>query len=286
MHSAPARSLWRKGAALVAAAAVAAAAFLPLQAASGDSPTAVRASDGTKPTIVLVHGSYADSSSWAGVTAILQNQGYPVLIPAIPLRGVAFDTANLVAFLQQKTTGPLVLVGHSYGGVLITNAGLSDPDVQALVYVDGFAPVEGETAGELLGASDSVLNVPDPNTILDFVVYPGAPEGDADAYLQEDFFNEYFAFDVPPAIRAVLAAGQRPASGLTGSEPSGPPAWETVPSWFAVAALDRVIPAELQRMMAERAGSDVTEIQGSHLMMVSRPLSVAKVIQEAARSTQ
>lgn len=283
MSRAPARPIWRKGAPLLAAAAIAVAALVPFQAATGESHTATRAVDEAKPTIVLVHGSYADSGSWAGVTAVLQNQGYRVLIPAIPLRGVAFDTAYLEAFLAQKTTGPLVLAGHSYGGMLITNAGLSDPDVEALVFVDGFAPVEGETANDLIGSSASVLNVPDPNSILDFVVFPGAPEGDADAYLKEDFFNKYFAFDVNPTIRAVLAAGQRPAASATGYEPSGPPAWETVPSWFAVAALDRVIPSELQRMMAERAGSTVVEIEGSHLMMVSRPLSVAKVIQQAAR---
>jgi pimeloyl-ACP methyl ester carboxylesterase len=284
MFREPARSIWRKGAAVLAAGAIAVAAFAPLQAASGTSPTAARAADATKPTIVLVHGSYADAGSWAAVTAILQNKGYHVVVPAVPLRSLIGDSEYLAAYLQQATEGPLVLVGHSYGGALISNVGLADPDVKSLVFVEGFAPDEGETLGDILGPSDSALNVADPTTIFDLVSYPGAENGDMDVYLKEDFFNEHFAPDVPPAIRAVLAAGQRPATMLTGMQPAGPPAWKTLPSWFVIGTEDQAIPAETQRAMAERAGGKVTEVKAGHLSMVVKPVAVSRVIEEAARA--
>lgn len=278
------RSLWRRAASILAAAAVAAIALAPFQPATGDAPTSVRAADATKPTIVLVHGAWADASSWAPVTAILQNRGYHVLVPANPLRSLSGDSAYLAAFLQQATSGPVVLVGHSYGGAVITNAALADPDVQALVYVDAFAPAEGEAVGQIVGASTSALNVPDPTTVFNAVAYPGAVNGDFDTYLKEETFNKYFAQDVPPAIRAVLAAGQRPSAFMTNLEPSGPPAWATLPSWYVVGTRDLVIPADTQRAQAERAGSHITEVDAGHLAMISRPLSVAKVIEQAAHA--
>ncbi len=161
----------------------------------------------------------------------------------------------LAAYLQQATTGPIVLVGHSYGGAVITNAALADPDVQALVYVDAFAPAEGETVGQIIGASTSALNVPDPTTVFNFVAYPGAVGGDVDVYLKQDTFDNYFAQDVPPAVRAVLSAGQKPSAFLTNLEPSGPPAWASLPSWYVLGTEDLVIPPDTQREQAERAGS-------------------------------
>jgi pimeloyl-ACP methyl ester carboxylesterase len=284
MSRPPVRSLWRKGASLVAAAAIAIVALIPLQAASGDAPSSVRAADATKPTIVLVHGAWADSSSWAPVTAILQNQGYHVLVPPNPLRSLHGDAAYIAAYLQQATTGPIVLVGHSYGGAVITNAALADPDVQALVYVDAFAPAEGEAVGQIIGASTSALNVPDPTTVFNFVAYPGAVNGDVDVYLKQDTFDNYFAQDVPPAIRAVLAAGQKPSAFVTQLEPSGPPAWASLPSWYVLGTEDLVIPPETQREQAERAGSEITEVRAGHLPMISKPLAVVNVIKEAAHS--
>lgn len=282
MSTAPLRSFWRKGAALLAAAAVATLALTPLQAASGDSPTTVREADSSKPTIVLVHGSYADAQSWAPVTAILQNRGYNVLVPAIPLRSLIGDSEYLAAYLQQFTTGPLVLVGHSYGGAVITNAGLADPDVKGLVYVEGLAPKEGETIGDIIGASKSVLNVPDPSTVFDVVSYDNAQGGDVDMYLKPEVFNEHFAPDLPAPIRAVLGAGQRPQTMSAGMEPSGPPAWASLPSRWVIGTLDEAIPPETQWAMAERAGSKVTEVKAGHLSMVSKPLTVARVIEKAA----
>lgn len=242
----------------------------------------MRAADASKPTIVLVHGAWADSSSWAPVTAILQNQGYNVLVPPNPLRSLSGDSAYIAAYLQQATTGPVVLVGHSYGGAVITNAALADPDVQALVYVDAFAPAEGEAVGQIVGASTSALNVPDPTTVFNFVAYPGAVNDDVDVYLKDETFADYFAQDVPPAVRAVLAAGQKPAAFFTNLEPSGPPAWASLPSWYVLGTQDLVIPPDTQRAQAERAGSHITEVKAGHLPMISKPLGVVKVIQEAA----
>jgi pimeloyl-ACP methyl ester carboxylesterase len=278
------RPFWRRGAPVLAAAAIAVAALVPLQAASGESPTAVRTADAAKPTIVLVHGAWADSSSFAPVTMILQNKGYNVVVPPNPLRGLSGDAAYIAAYLQQATTGPVVLVGHSYGGAVITNAALADPDVKALVYVAAFAPAEGEAVGQIIGASESALNVPDPATVFNFVAYPGAQNGDVDVYLKPETFTQYFAPDVPPTVRAVLAAGQKPSAFVTNVEPSGAPAWAALPSWWALPSEDQVIPAETQRAMAERAGSHVTEIKSGHLPMITKPVQVSRVIEEAVQS--
>jgi pimeloyl-ACP methyl ester carboxylesterase len=284
MSRARARSLWRRGASVLAAAAIALVAFVPLQAASGDAPTAVRAADASKPTIVLVHGAWADSGSWAPVTAILQNHGYHVLVPPNPLRSLSGDSAYIAAYLQQATTGPVLLVGHSYGGAVITNAALADPDVKALVYVDAFAPAEGEAVGQIIGASTSALNVPDPTTVFNFVAYPGAQNDDVDVYLKQETFDTYFAPDIPPAIRSVLAAGQKPSAFFTNLEPSGPPAWASLPSWYVLGTQDQIIPPDTQRQQAERAGSTIVEVKAGHVAMISKPLGVAKVIEEAAHS--
>ncbi|WP_426518818.1 alpha/beta fold hydrolase [Diaminobutyricibacter sp. McL0618] len=280
--STPTTSKRRRLVAAAAALGLAVAALLPVQLASAHESTITASA--TKPTIVLVHGAWADSSSWAPVTAILQAQGYTVLVPPNALRSLASDSAELSAFIQQATTGPVVLVGHSYGGAVITNAATSDPTVKALVYVDAFAPSAGQSVGEIVAGSTSALNVADPTTIFNFVANPSSPPGDVDVYLKSSTFNTVFAQDLPATVRAVLASGQRPIAVGALSEPSGTPAWATIPSWYVVGTADKVIPPATQLQMAATAGSQVTKVDGSHLSMLSRPLQVANVIVQAAHS--
>ena len=163
-----------------------------------------------KPTIVLVHGAWADASSWNAVASELQSQGFTVLAPPNLLRGVATDAAYIASFLAQRTSGPVVLVGHSYGGFVITNAGTGGGDVRALVYVDAFVPDEGETVFQILGGSGSALDVPDPTTVLDIVGYPDAPEGDAEAFLKPDTVHNSFAQDLSES--GPLADRREPAA--------------------------------------------------------------------------
>ena len=235
-----------------------------------------------KPTIVLVHGAWADASSWNAVAAELQSQDFTVLAPPNLLRGVATDAPYIASFLAQRTSGPVVLVGHSYGGFVITNAGTGGGDVRALVYVDAFMPDDGETTGQLIGGSGSALDAPDPTTVLDIVGYPGAPEGDFEAFLKPDAVHQSFAQDLPEADRWLIAAGQRPltlAANITGSTTS---AWKTLPSWTVVGTEDRIIPPDVQRRMAARAGSTVTEVTASHVSMVSHPQASIDAILAAA----
>ena len=236
-----------------------------------------------KPTIVLVHGAWADGSSWNGVSTELQGQGFTVLTPPNLLRGVTTDAPYVASFLAQRTNGPVVLVGHSYGGFVITNAALAGGDVKALVYVDAFMPDEGETTFEVLGDSGAALAVPDPTTVLDVVGYPGAPEGDADAYLKPDTVHTAFAQDLPEADRWLIAASQRPLTLAANTIPSGAPAWKTLPSWAVIGTDDRIIPPAAQRRMAERAGATITEVDASHVSMLSHPdVSVAAILAAAA----
>src|ERR1700754_2430900 len=161
-----------------------------------------------KPTIVLVHGAWADASSWNAVATELQNQGYTVLAPTNLLRGVATDAAYVSSFLAQRTSGPVVLAGHSYGGFVITNAATGGGDVKALVYVDAFVPVEGETVFQILGGSGSAFDIPDPTAVFDIAGYPGGPEGDAEAFLKADSVHNSFAQDLPEGDRWLIVAGQ------------------------------------------------------------------------------
>ena len=224
-----------------------------------------------KPTIVLIHGAWADASSWNAVATELQRQDFTVLAPPNLLRGASIDAPYVASFIQQRTSGPVVLAGHSYGGFVITNAELGDTDVKALVYVDAFAPDEGETVFEILGGSGSALDVPDPTTVLDIVGYPGAPEGDADAYLKPDTVRTAFAQDLPEADQWLIAAGQRPITLAANTTPSGPASWRSLPSWTVVGTEDHTIPPDTQRRMAERAGATITDVAGSHVSMVSHP---------------
>jgi pimeloyl-ACP methyl ester carboxylesterase len=235
-----------------------------------------------KPTIVLVHGAWADGSSWNAVAQALREQGFTVLTPTNLLRGVAADADYVASFLAQRTSGPVVLVGHSYGGFVITNGGGHGGDVRALVYVDAFAPDEGETVFQLLGGSGSAFDVPDPTAVFDIVGYPGGPEGDAEAFLKPDTVHSSFAQDLPEDDRWLIVESQRPITLSANTVPSGAPAWKNLPSWTVVGTEDRVIPPALQRRMAERAGATVTEVAGSHVSMVSHPQASIDAILAAA----
>lgn len=237
----------------------------------------------SRPTIVLVHGAWADGSSWNAVSRELQSQGFTVLTPPNLLHGVAGDAAYIASFLTQRTSGPVVLVGHSYGGFVITNAGKGGGDVRALVYVDAFIPDEGETTFSILGGSGSALDVPDPTTVLDLIGYPGAPEGDAEAFLKPATVHDSFAQDLPEADRWLIVSSQRPITLGANTSPSGAPAWRSLPSWAVIGLEDRVIPPATQRSMAERAGATITEAAASHVSMVSQPsVALAAILAAAA----
>jgi pimeloyl-ACP methyl ester carboxylesterase len=264
----------RRIAAVAALAALAVALPATLASASStDSP----ASGAAKPTVVLEHGAWADASSWSKVTTRLQNDGYTVLAPPNPLRGIAADAAYLAAFINQRTTGPVILVGHSYGGAVITNAALAAPNVKALVYVDAFAPDQNETILGLQGGGN-------PNALFDLVQVPGQPPTNPDLYVKTALFPQLIANDLPAATGAQLAAGQRPIALGALVEPSGVPAWKTLPSWYLVGTQDRVLPPALQLSMAHRAGSHIVQVPASHLAMLSQPGATADLITAAARS--
>jgi pimeloyl-ACP methyl ester carboxylesterase len=235
-----------------------------------------------KPTIVLVHGAWADGSSWNAVANDLRDQGFAVLIPPNLLRGVATDAPYVASFVAQRTSGPVVLVGHSYGGFVITNAARGGGDVRALVYVDAFAPDQGETVFQILGGSGSAFDVPDPTAVFDLVGYPDGPDGDVEAFLKAPTVHDSFAQDLPEDDRWLIVESQRPITLSANTTPSGPPAWKSVPSWAVVGTEDRVIPAATQRHMAERAGATITEVAGSHVSMVSNPQVTIDAILAAA----
>jgi len=265
----------------LAPAAVAKPAAPAATTAAGQS--AARSHDGVKPTVVLVHGAWADASGWTDVVIRLQRAGYPVLAPPNPLRSLSGDAASVRAFLA-TVPGPIVLVGHSYGGAVITNAATGNPNVRALVYVDAFVPDQGEAVFPLVGP-DSTLAVSDPTTVFDLRPYPGAPAGDVDVYLKPAVVVSSFAQDLPRRTALAMAATQRPIAFSAGSEPSGAPAWRSIPSWYVIGTQDRIIPAAQQRFMAERAGAHIVEVRASHVSMISKPAAVARVIVAAARAT-
>ena len=190
----------------------------------------------------------------------------------------------VASFVAQRTSGPVVLVGHSYGGFVITNA-TGGGDVRALVYVDAFVPDQGETVFQILGGSGSALAVPDPTTVLDLVGYPGAPEGDVEAFLKPATVHESFAQDLPEADRWLIVESQRPITLSANTTPSGDPGWKSLPSWAVVGTEDKVIPPGTQRQMAERAGATITEVAGSHVSMVSHPQVTIDAILAAAESS-
>jgi pimeloyl-ACP methyl ester carboxylesterase len=234
-----------------------------------------------KPTIVLV-GAFADASSWNGVIERLQQQeDYTVIAPPNPLRGVAADSAYLAGLLNQ-IEGPVLLTGHSYGGAVITNAATSAPNVVGLVYVAAFAPDEGENLGDVEnGSKDSVLNA-----ALVQYTYPPGPGGQTSVEfaINPSRVREAFAADLPEQTIALIGATQRPIAAAAFSDVSGPPAWRRLPSWAVVASGDKAAGADVVRSHAQRAGADIVEVEGSHVIMISQPQTVTDHILKAARA--
>jgi pimeloyl-ACP methyl ester carboxylesterase len=262
-------------------------ALIVLAVGAGSATLAAPAGAGqpapAKPTVVLVHGAWADGASWSSVVRRLQRHGYTVDVPANPLRGLTSDAAYLASYLQ-TVSGPVVLVGHSYGGAVITNAATGDPDVEALVYIDAFAPDEGETVVQLANARPGSAIGGDPATVFDAVPIPSAPAGDVDLYVKKPVFLDAFANDLPRETGRVLAAVQRPVALSALLTPSGVPAWKTIPSWYFLGTADNVIPPAEQRFMARRANAKTVAVRTSHLPMVSRPGAVTRLIRRAARA--
>jgi pimeloyl-ACP methyl ester carboxylesterase len=231
----------------------------------------------TDPTVVLVHGAFADAASWAGVIQLLQTEGVRVLAPAIALRGIGFDSDYLRSVVQQLD-GPVLLVGHSYGGAIISNAATGLDTVKGLVFVSGFAPDDGQSLGEIEGTSrDSALG-----PALVQKNYPG-PDGRpaVELFVDEAEFPRVFAGDLPPEQGAVLAASQRPVAASAFDEKNGPPAWRQLPSWAVVATGDKAAGSDVLLAMARNAGAELTELEGSHLIMLSQPRAVTDVILRA-----
>jgi pimeloyl-ACP methyl ester carboxylesterase len=226
-------------------------------------------------TVVLVHGAFADASSWTGVIERLQKEGVQVTAPANPLRGISIDSAYIASVFNQ-IPGLVLAVGHSYGGAVITNAATKARNVVGLVYVAAFATDEGERLSDAESTSkDSVLN-----TALVPLHYPtgqGAQTA-VEFAINPAHFHDTFAADLPIEQAAIMAATQRPVAELAFSEPSGVPAWKTLPSWAVVATGDKAAGSDVIRAMARRAGARITEVEGSHVIMISRPQVVTDVI--------
>lgn len=258
------------------AVALLATSVAPASAGKGSS------SPGHKPTVVLVHGAFADSSSWNGVVKQLRREGYPVVAAANPLRGLGSDAAYLKEILAD-IDGPVVLAGHSYGGAVISDAAQGAANVKALVYIAAFLPDKGESAVELSGKfPGSTLGEalrPVPTTL------PGGTQG-TDLYIEQAKFHRQFAADVPKSTTDVMAVTQRPVTSAALEEGASEPAWKTIPSWVLVATEDLNIPAKAQAFMAERAHAHTTEVRASHAVSVSRPHDVSRIIEEAARTVR
>jgi pimeloyl-ACP methyl ester carboxylesterase len=265
-----------------AVAAVAAAVLLCLFSLAGAAGASAAQPEPPKPTVVLVHGAFADASSWNGVVTRLQKQGYRVVAPALAMRGLAADSAYLASLLGQ-IEGPVVLAAHSYGGAVISTAATNAPNVRALVFVNGFATEDGEvlSAAEK-GSTDSALN-----PSLQQFTYPTGPGTTAVELLVDPArFPAIFAGDLPAEQGALLAATQRPAAAAVFNEPAGPPAWKTVPTWALVATGDKAAGTDVTLSMAKRAGAAITEVDGSHLIMISKPDVVTDVIVKAVQGAK
>jgi pimeloyl-ACP methyl ester carboxylesterase len=271
MHRLTHRVTARITALLAVIAATAGLALLDMSDAAASHPAT-----GQKPTIVLVHGAFADGASWNPVIERLQRRGFTAVAVANPLRGVASDAEALDARLA-AIDGPVVLVGHSYGGAVMTNVKARSPKVKALVYVAAFAPAEGEAAARLAAKY--------PGSTLGETLAPvSLPDGSTDLYIKPSVFRQQFAADVPARETALMASAQRPIRDAALNEASGAPAWASIPSWFLLAGADKNIPLQAQKFMADRAGSRATvTVEGaSHAVAVSRPNEVAELIFRAA----
>ena len=265
--------------ALLVGPGLALAGFLSFGAAAS---AAAHTNGNGRPTIVLVHGDWADASSWTAVIQRLEEKGYTAVAPPNVLRGPGADASYLGSYLK-TIAGPIVLVAHSYGGFVITNAATGNADVKALVYIDAFMPDQGETLGALAGGAGSCVD----QSALNPVPY----DGGVDLYLRWEANGQYqgfakcFANGVNPKEAAVLAAEQRPASAAQFDEPSGAPAWKTIPSWSLIGTLDHVIPPALQERMSQRAGARVSTVKAGHLSLITNPGEVTKVILSAVDAT-
>lgn len=236
-----------------------------------------------QPTLVLVHGAFADATSWDGVAADLRGRGYAVVVPDNPLRGPAYD-ASVVEKTVADIDGPVVLVGHSYGGAVITN--IHDPKVQSMVYVAAFAPVEGEpvqlTIDPIRFPGSQLLPPALGLKIVDDAHAFGGKN--VDGYVTDEYFHSVFAQDVSDETAAAMLTHQKSAALWANLELGGPPSWAHTPSWYLVAGEDRVIPPSAQRFMADRMGATTSELATSHASLVSQPSAVADVIVAAAHS--
>ena len=233
-----------------------------------------------KPTVVLVHGAFAESAGWDGTTSKLLAKGYPVVAVANPLRGVKFDAAYLSKALE-SIKGPVILVGHSYGGNVISNVPTASTNVKALVFVSGVAPDVGESAATLSGKF--------PGSTLGPTLSPPVvlADGSKDLYIQQDKYPAQFAADVALSQSKLMATTQRPITEAALNEPGGEPAWKAIPSWFLYGSLDKNIPPAVHAFMAKRAGSKRTvEVAGaSHVVMITHPDALVKLVDEAAAAT-
>jgi pimeloyl-ACP methyl ester carboxylesterase len=231
-----------------------------------------------KPTIVLVHGAFADASSWTGVITRLQRDGYSVIAPANPLRSLSGDASYIAGVLAQ-IRGPIVLVGHSYGGAVITNAAAGNVNVKALVYVDAFIPNVGENVLQLQGRGSEVGGA------LEFQKYPPFGPKDVEARINPQMFHAVFAADLPVRTADAMAAAQRPLALAAGEAPTKAAAWKTIKSYDVIGLADKAITPGQQLKMAHRARARITEIEGaSHVSMISHPDTVTKVIEQAAKA--
>ncbi|WP_405492784.1 alpha/beta fold hydrolase [Nocardia sp. NBC_00511] len=235
-----------------------------------------------KPTIVLVHGAFADASGWAAVSARLHRRGFPVIAVPNPLRGLAYDTAYLQGLLA-GIEGPKILVGHSYAGAVITNAASAIAQVKALVYIAAFAPDEGEALGGLLEQYPDASVPPLPQQVFQYT----RPDGSTgtEVWLDHAQFATAFAADVDASTAAFMAISQRPVAAEAFGEPATTAGWKTLPSWALVATKDHAIAPSLERFMAERAGAHISEVDSSHAIMISHPDVVVDLIEQAYQGT-
>ncbi len=263
------------------------AAMIPLTIVTSGTATAAGKTEShgyprPKPTIVLVHGAWADGSSWSGEISRLQRDGYTVDATPNPLRSLTYDTDTLKDILS-TISGPIILVGHSYGGAVITNAAVGNPNVKALVFVDAFAPDAGESILQLAGANSLFAPaITNPASVFKLVPYPGAPAGAVDTYILPNIFINQFANGIPRPQAAVLEASQRGTSTET-FQKSGTPAWKTLPNYYLLGLKDNAITPPAQLFMAQRMHAQIVKINAGHLGLISDPAPVTALIERAAR---
>ena len=252
-------------------------AFTTGTASTGAADRSAAKAAALKPTIVLVHGAFADASGWNGVTKRLQQRGHTVIAPANPLRSLTGDAAYLASILA-SISGPVVLVGHSYGGMVITNAATTALNVKALVYIAAFGPDAGDSALS--------LQTKNPGSMLTTAALVLRPYvAGVDAYIAPAVFHEVFCADLPATTAAVMGASQRPVDLAALVQPSGLPAWRRIPSWYMVARQDNAIPPITERFMARRMRAQTVEIDSSHVAMTSHPDAVTDLIVAAAAAS-